>query len=110
MIDMKPYIKNLREFTPIAGVLGFKLNKNKLYKIYDYGLGMGCEKDVTVLIDITTGRISFEAYDENVRIELTRFDIDYYIKDFDYMVEWRLEILTKQKINNKEKIWKIKKL
>lgn len=111
MLKMIPYIKDVRDFIPLAAIYGYSLlDNNKLYKEIYFCVGEGLYYVISIEVDMGTGRIDFKSYDDiEIELELTKDEKMWFLKDFDYMVEWRFDTPTKQKIKDKEKIWKIKK-
>lgn len=80
-----PYIKNMKEFLMLAFHFGFTLYQDyTLQKTLYYK-----DSDVNIIIDIHTGLIEFEYFDDDLLIELPLEDKQYLMRDFEHYVIWK---------------------
>lgn len=81
----QPYIKNMKEFLMLAFHFGFTLYQDyTLQKTLYYK-----DSDVNIKIDVHTGKINFEYFDNNVLTELILEDKQYLMRDFEHYVIWK---------------------
>ena len=81
----QPYIKNMKEFLMLAFHFGFTLYQDyTLQKTLYYK-----DSDVNIIIDIHTGLIEFEYFDDDLLIELPLEDKQYLMRDFEHYVIWK---------------------
>ena len=88
-IDMikvkKPYINNLKEFLMLAQSFGFNLRPKALHKQLQYKYGNSIE----IIINLTSGLITFDYFESNIKSEITRVDKEYLLRDYKHYIIWR---------------------
>ncbi len=80
-----PYIKNMKEFLMDSFYYGFKLYSDyTLQKILFYKYA-----DVKIIINLHSGLIEFEYFENNILIKLSLEDKQYLMRAFEHYVIWK---------------------
>ena len=106
--NKKPYIKDLIEFAKVADYYGYELRGDFCIKRFDY---FGLNSQAIIKINIYTGEIIADAFENDISFELSFDDIMYLLRDIEYLIELRSpqiqnkgEICLNEYRNNKKRI------
>lgn len=106
--NKKPYIKDLIEFAKVADYYGYSIQGDYCIKRrYFYGIDI----DVLIKVNIQTGEIKAECFEDDISKEVHFDDLMHLLKDIDYLIELRSpqiqnkgEICLNEYRNNKKRI------